>query len=370
MPVDKKIILFIDSLVGGGAQRQLVTLACVLKDRGWNVQVLTYSDSEQLASSLTEKHIPWHVVPKQSKVDFIFVVKLILYFRKEKPDVLISYLNTANLWARVCGRLAGIGKIITSERNIDLDKSKLRVILEKLLYRFSDAIVVNAFAIKDLLVSLGIPENKIDVIYNGLNTSHFKDVGAGPAFRKQLGLSADDFIILLPGRIMKQKNHEGLLDAVAKLATVPEKLKILFVGNEFDLEIKARLETKAQSIKLDGRVIFAGPQQDMPAVYSASDLVVLPSFWEGLPNVMLEAMSCAKPVLVSNVSDNNTILESGKYGFIFELDKENDFQDQLKVCFEMSEDQLGRYGKNARSRVKSLCGLDSFAEKYESLINA
>ena len=75
----KKILLFIDSLVGGGAQRQIVTLARCLHDSGYDVSVLTYRNEEQLRYLLDEKNIEHHVIEKKSKLDLLFIFRLYRY---------------------------------------------------------------------------------------------------------------------------------------------------------------------------------------------------------------------------------------------------------------------------------------------------
>jgi len=239
----KKILLFIDSLVGGGAQRQIVTLARCLHDSGYDVSVLTYRNEEQLRYLLDEKNIEHHVIEKKSKLDLLFIFRLYRYFKVIDPDCVISYLNTPNLWGRLAGRMAGIKKIITSERNLDIDKSRVRIVIENLIFRLSSCIVVNANAIKSLLIEKGIPADKIQVIYNGLDLQYFKPVPLSEAehFRASYGVLKADRLFLLPGRIMAQKNHLSLIRAVLTRVDVFKSAKLIFVGNEFDKKIKKDL---------------------------------------------------------------------------------------------------------------------------------
>ena len=365
-------ILFTDSLVGGGAQRQLVTLAIAMHNRGRKVRVLTYSNQEQLAYLLKEKSIPWDVVKKSCKLDILFFVKLIKYFRDKCPSAVISYLNTANLWVRIAGPIAGVKNIITSERNIDINRSKLRVQIEKLLHPLSRKIVVNASAIKELLEGLGIPEKKVSIIYNGIDVSYFCPASPEKArsFREQYGIMDHEFLILLPGRMSIQKNHMALLNAFIDIHKTYTNIKVILVGNEFDKKIKSTLKEVVMSNNIENRFIFAGSKLDMPTVYTAADLVVLPSLWEGLPNVVLEAMACERPVLASDVSDNPIIFDNEKYGFVFSIKTEGGLREGIKKCLEQGKPDLNLVGKKARRRVADLCGIEIFADKYENLIDS
>lgn len=366
----KRLVLFTDSLIGGGAQRQLVTLARELNANGYSVSVLTYSDKEQLASWLKEDGIPWSVVKKNGALDIIFIYKLFRYFRNHKTDLIISYLNTPNLWARVIGKLAGVKRIITSERNVDLDKSPFRLKLEKILCRLSEKVVVNAHAIKAMLVENGIPKNKIDVIYNGLNTDYFKPAStdAVSLFRQSHGIAETDVVFLLPGRMTPQKNHISVLRALVHADSIPENLKILFVGNEFFQTIKEELLDFSEKHNLSKHIIYAGPSNDMPLVYSACDCVILPSLWEGLPNAAIEAMACGKPVIASDVSDNKRILNILGENFIFSVDDDVVFLDQILSFYRLARSDKEALEGQLRENAKESFSLKTFSGSYTKII--
>ena len=104
-------------------------------------------------------------------------MELLRLFRSYQPDIIVSYLNTANMRARLVGREAGINTIITAERNLDIISSKLRVFIEKLINKYSSAIVVNAKAIGEMLKQdIRISEQKIHVIHNGVDLERFPNV--------------------------------------------------------------------------------------------------------------------------------------------------------------------------------------------------
>ncbi len=367
---NKKIILFIDSLVAGGAQRQLVLLARVLTEHGYNIRVLTYRVEEQLLHELAENRIHRDVVLKKGKIDFSFFFRLYKYFSRQKPDVIISYLNTPNIWARLAGKLAGVKRIITSERNVDLHKSRLRMVIEKTLYHLSDEIIVNAWSTKNMLTAHGIPQDLISVIYNGVDTGYFsrRVDRECEEFRKSITVAENDVLILLPGRITVQKNHMALLQSFTKIADKFPTAKLLFVGNEFDKAIKISMQEHIYQHKLDSRIIFYGPSSDMPLVYSASDIVVLPSLWEGLPNVVIEAMSCTTPVVASNVSDNDRLIEDGCHGYVYNLEIESSLADKLESCLLKPKSELCSMGIAGRKKIEKLCSISVFTEKYLKLL--
>lgn len=361
--------MFIASLVRGGAQRQLVELARNLDGNLFEPTVLVYHDIPQFRSDLEDHGITVVLIPKKMKVDICFLMKLVSFFRNEKPDIIHSYLNTPNMWARIAGTLAGVRCIITSERNMDIQHSVLRMGIEEMLHYFSKYIVVNAEAIKDILTNrLRIPEQKIKVIYNGVDTNRFcrYDRQKAEQIRASFGYCQGDFVVTLPGRIEPQKNHMCLLRALCALDS-DNKIKVLFVGNEIDAALKSELVRYVDTNRLNKKVRFAGKQDDMVAVYNMSDVVVLPSLWEGFPNVLLEAMSVGIPVIASDIADNRKIVVNGMNGYLFRSDDHAGLADVLRKLVGESSDRLSGMGEVGRDMVRNKYNMGKMVKAYQDL---
>ncbi|MFT4564130.1 MAG: glycosyltransferase involved in cell wall biosynthesis [Gammaproteobacteria bacterium] len=368
----KKIILFIDSLVSGGAQRQLVTLACELSKKKYPVCVLTYRNETQLLWMLNKRGIRYHVVEKKSKLDLRFFFRLVVFFRHEQPDCIISYLNTPNFWARIAGRIARVPTIITSERNIDINRSSVRVNLERILYRLSTKIVVNANAIQELLVEVGLPIEKIKVIQNGLDTVYFQRRSEirRQEFRRNIGVGDGETLITLVGRMQQQKNHVGLLRAFASLGHLNSSIKIMFVGNEIEPAIKQKLKDLCSASDMEHQVIFAGAKDNLPLIYTASDFTILPSLWEGFPNALIESMACETPVIATDIADNRLIISDESMGYIVPRENETALANTILSASRMTIAERQKMGRESREKIIKMCGLDRFVTRYEELIEA
>lgn len=354
-PKIKKVVLFIDSLVRGGAQRQLVELALNLNRADFDPTVVVYHDLPQLKGDLDAAGVRNLLIPKRGKADLGFLLRLTRFLRRERPDILHAYLSTPSFWARIAGWLAGIPKIITSERNIDIEHSR-RIWFEKRLQRLSSRIIVNAEAIRHILVErVGIPREKVIVIYNGVDTEKFGSASSERVeqVRSNFGLTRGNLVLTLPGRLAPQKNHLCLIKAVALLPLIPDNLKIVFVGNELDLPLKAKLVESIKRLGLDRHFVFAGPQDDMPAIYAASDAVVLPSLWEGFPNVLLEAMAARRPVVASDIADNARLVRNDENGYLFPADDEHALAQALASLIALRPDARAGLGQAGRELVES-----------------
>ena len=257
----KKVLLSIDSLMSGGAQRQIVVLANVLHERGYEVVLLTYYPGDQLSQFLVSGQIRHVLLPRHSKYDIGYFPRLYRYLRKEHPDCVISYMSTPSFWARVVGRPAGISRIITSERNINITQRRSLALLERLLAPLSDAIVVNSHEGRRRLEALGIPAHQLHVIYNGVDCQHFcrQPEAATRALRDDLGVAADERLVLLPGRMETQKNHRLLVEAALAIGPAGAGIKVAFAGNEFSTAIKNEIMARITAAGAAERFLFLGP---------------------------------------------------------------------------------------------------------------
>lgn len=368
----KKVLLFIDSLENGGAQRQIVVLANVLHLRGYQVNLLTYYPGDQLSQFLVSDRIQRTLLPRHSKYDPGYFLRLYRYLRKERPDCVISYLSTPNFWARIAGRPARVPRIVTSERNINLAQNRSAALLERVLAPLSDVIVVNSHEGCRRLVQLGIAEKRLRVIYNGVDIGHFsrQPAAAVAQVRRSLGVATDDLLVLLPGRMETQKNHRLLVEAVLRMNPADSGIRVAFAGNEFDAGIKAEITARIAAAKASDRFLFLGPRADMPLLYSAADLVVLPSLWEGFPNVVIEAMACATPVVVSNISDNAWIVEQAVTGYLFATNDADDLVKALNAFRNLGFNERRTMGERAAEHIAAMCSTQALGDRYANVIEA
>ena len=133
------------------------------------------------------------------------------------------------------------------------------------------------------------------MIYSGTDDDDPPVIDPG-AIRAELGFDVNAPVVLFAGRLAEQKRVDDLLKAVDLLQHVQPDLRTLIVG---DGPLRDRLEETTRAFQLDGRVRFLGHRDDVPRLMAAADVVVLPSAYEGLPNVVLEAMLLRKPVVAT-----------------------------------------------------------------------
>jgi glycosyltransferase involved in cell wall biosynthesis len=180
---------------------------------------------------------------------------------------------------------------------------------EKLTWRLSDRVVaVSDNIATELRSSYGVPGDKIVVVYNGVDVDVFRPVKARDEIRKSLGWQGRK-VALFVGRVGPLKGIKYLIDAARIVRTRHEDVLFVVVGGVEKYQGKeavshlAELKEKVEFSAMTDFFVFAGgvPNSKLPEVYSAADLFVFPSLYEGMPKAVLEAMSCEKPCVATCV---------------------------------------------------------------------
>lgn len=210
--------------------------------------------------------------------------------------------------------------VIVSARGSDIHSySRLPVI--RLLLRFvlrqATAIIAVSEALKQSIVQLGVPAERVEVIGNGVDTRSFFPGNQDEA-RRRLGLPLNKTIILSVAKIAEVKGLHNLIDAMARLRDESPNAYLVIVGTEADPEYGRRLHRQVAQANLGDRIQFMGPQahNTLRDWYNACDLFCLASLREGWPNVLLEAMACGKPIVASSIGGIPEIISSPRLGVL------------------------------------------------------
>jgi glycosyltransferase involved in cell wall biosynthesis len=217
--------------------------------------------------------------------------------------------------------------------------------------------------------NMGIPNEKVAIIPNGVNLEEYKDLPSKGSFRSKFSIGEDVKMILFLGRIHKIKGIDFLVKAYAYLL---EKLKLdnsLLVIAGSDDGYLGELKQLLSSMKMmTDDVLLTGPLygRDKLEAYVDADVFVLPSRYETLPNVVLEVYSCSKPVIASNVESISDIVIPGKTGFLF---PSGDIQELAEIIAYMLKhpEEAEEMGHRARKRVEDEFSIDKVADSIEVL---
>jgi glycosyltransferase involved in cell wall biosynthesis len=305
-----RILFLIRSLGRGGAQRQLVALATALHRAGWEVAVACFYAGDAFQRELVQAGVPVIDLRKRGRWDVAgFLWRLWRMFRVRDPDVVHGYLTVGNLLALLSRLAHRRVRVVWGVRSAYMDRarydrlSRLTFRCSRLCARFADLIIVNSDAGAAHHAALGYPRKRIRVIPNGIDTRHFRFDASGRArVRGEWRVPDDALLVGLVGRLDPMKDHPTFLAAAARLVARDARWRFVCVG-EGKPEYAARLRAQAEALGLSRRLVWAGPRGDMPAVYSALDVLASTSYGEGFPNVIAEALACGRPCVVTDVGD-------------------------------------------------------------------
>ena len=353
----KKIILFIDGLVQGGAQRQLIGLAALLQARGYIVQIVTYHDTSFFKSFLERQGIRYLCIPRPKSI--VNLLRLInKAFRDLRPDVVISYLDSPNCIACIVKLFGMKFRLIVSERNTT-QRLTVKQRMKFFLYRLADIIVPNSYSQeKFILTHFPNLKKRTQVITN------FVDLDTFSPTRKEK--EVDRLRIIGAGRIEAQKNIECLIKAAKIVLNQGYTISIDWYGRKTDLVKKYR--TAIERDGLEPFFVFHEPTSQIQDKYQEACLFCLPSLYEGYPNVLCEAMACGLPVICSDVCDNASIMEDGKNGYLFNPYDCRELAGRIISFIMLSKEQKILMGVMSRKLAEQKFGKEVFVEKYIKLL--
>lgn len=310
------LAFLIRSLGGGGAERQLVALARGLHLRGHRIRVFTYHGGGLFEGDLKAAGVPVVSLQKGGRWDLVaFSLRLLQLLRREPPQVVHAYLGTSNILVALLKPFLRGTRVVWGVRAAQKDMSqydhstRVAYWVECRLSRWADLIIANSQAGRHHAVQQGFPAARMLVIPNGIDTARFRpERESRSRIRAAWGVAEDEPLVGLVGRMDPVKDHQGFLQAAAKVAEVHPKVRFICIGGG-PAETASRLSAEADRLGLGERLRWEGPRADMPAVYSALDLLVSSSRGEGFSNVIAEAMACGVPAVVTDVGDSAWIVE-------------------------------------------------------------
>lgn len=356
----KHILCLIDSLGAGGAQRQLVGLAIFLKEKGYNVTVAIYHEDLFYANDLLNNGVQY-VYLKEAERNSTRLFQIARYIRKVNPDVVISYLDTPNICTCFAKFFNRRFRLITSERNTTQHTGRKERIRFN-LFRMADYVVPNAFSQADYIhKTFPFLSNKVVTIPNFVDVEYFTP----PSVRKRKNVPE----IMVAATIWPSKNTLGFIDAVAKLKEKGYQFHISWYGKDpTNLDYFDACQEKIAKFDVSEYIELKEKTNKIKDRYKEADFFCLPSFYEGTPNVICEAMACGLPILCSDVCDNSRYVSDGVNGFLFNPKETNTIVTAFEKMLSLEDQDYQAFCKASREQAEIKLSKNSFIDAYLRLI--
>lgn len=372
-----RVLFLVRSLRQGGAERQLVALACGLHRRGWPVTVVCCYGGGVFQAELENAGVTLVDLHKRGRWDVAgFMWRLLRTLRASHAEIVHGYMTLGNMLALLARAARPRTRVVWGVRSTIIDRtrrdwlSRLNFRLSRSAARLADRIIANSEAGAAHHASLGYPHARIRVIPNGIDTERFRFDAAGRV-RLRGEWHVDDHCTLvgLVGRIDPMKDHATFMRAAASLAARDDRLRFVCVGGG-DSRFAQGIKALATRLGLDARLVWAGPRNDMAAVFSALDIAVSSSCGEGFSNVIAEAMACGRPCVVTDVGDSARIV--GACGAVVDAGNPQALADAIARVRRKLEDpgEAARLHAAARTRIEESYSLDALLRNSEQAFRA
>ena len=371
-PSPLKIAQIIPTLDRSGAEKQMLLLCQALKARGHDVQVAALTRLGPLADDYERAGIPVTLIGKPLKIDPFALRRLAGWLKKGQFDVVQSWIFAANSYTRTAARLA-FGRnrkkpvVIATEMAVDLWKSPWHFKIDRKLAQWCNCVVGNSHAVVDFYqTQVGLGSEKLHCIYSGIESTEANaiDDQIKTRARQELQLAAEDGpVLLFAGRLAEQKRVLDLLKAVDILQHLYPRIRLLIAG---DGPLKNELIAFAEAVELKDKALFLGLRQDMARLYAAADIVVLPSSYEGLPNVVMEAQLRGLAVVAAAAPGTTELVHHQKTGLTYPIGDSTELARLLDELISNPE-KAKTLGRQGREMIVHEFSVDLMADRFISL---
>jgi glycosyltransferase involved in cell wall biosynthesis len=308
--------------------------------------------------------IPVHTQLLSGKYDLRVFPRLCSLLRRRNVDAVITVgAGDKMFWGRLAARAVGVPVIASALHSTGWPDGINW--LNRRLTPITDAFIAVAPSHGQFLVDgERLPEHKVCVIPNGVDTERFAPLPDPAAVRGRLGLTGTAPVVTIVAALRPEKNHELFLAAAARVRERIGETKFLVVG---DGPRRGELEQLARQFGVDDAVQFLGSRDDVPAILTATDVFALTSHNEANPVSILEAMSVGRAVVATDVGSVRESVEHGKTGLLVAA---GDEVDMANAWCQLLLDPLGRQemGDEARRRVVGRWSVDAMVRGYERLM--
>ena len=340
--------------------------------------LLKYGESESLETfhvEMTRKITPFK--------DFLAMVKLYFYFKKQKPFIVHTHTPKAGLVGMIAAKLARVPNRLHTVAGLPLLetiglKRKILNFVERLTYFCATKVYPNSYGLSDIILSNKFcSPSKIKILANGssngIDTTYFDSIHFNNDFKTNLKneyeIQENDFVFIFVGRIVADKGINELIEAFSDISILYSNVKLLLVG-PFEQELNALNFETMETIKNNKNIIHTGYQNDVRPYFAISDCLIFPSYREGFPNVVMQAGAMNLPCIVTNINGCNEIIIQKKNGIIIPVKDKIAIFEAMKDIF-LNNDFKNLLKNNARlmitSRYEQKLVWESILKEYNAL---
>lgn len=357
------VLCVIDHFVQGGAQRQLVNIACGLQRRGHRLEFFVYYPDAFFKRMVDDAGIAVHLCPKKRRLSLKPIRDLRRLIQDGGFDSVLAFLETPCVYAEIACLGLKMVRLVVSERSSVPDGIvTISKWVKAQLHRQAHVITTNSFVHTEWMAnSFPWIKNRLTTIVNGVDLNQFRP--------RSISLPDDQLRLLGLGRITKQKNIPGLARAIELCRSQKGiDVRVDWVGRTDGGSVLIAAKESIEKARLGESWRWLGQRQDVAELMHQYDALILPSLWEGLPNAVCEALASGLPVLASRVSDNPRLVEEGVTGFLFDPRDPEDMAEAIAKFNDLAGEARLGMGIAGRAFAERELSMEKCTIAYESIL--
>jgi glycosyltransferase involved in cell wall biosynthesis len=360
-----KIVYFIDNLRGDGTQTILVQLISGLAKRGHEQAVVCLNDSydELILARLRQKLVEVRIVGRMALFCGYGLCSTALWLINRKFDCVVTMLFVSDVVGRGLAWWCRVPRVLSSLRARNIHYSPLQRWLVRITSQVADAVIINNPGTREFAAKFeGIRPERIVFIPNGVHVGRSWESCDPKNLRAEMGLPASGFLLGTVGRLTHQKGIDVLLHALTSLSDHQIGLVIIGTG-----EMEADLRALAARLCLELQVYFVGYRDDVPKLLPMFDVYVHPARFEGMPNVVLEAMAAARPIVATDIDGTRELIRDGDHGWLVPPENPEALAKAIRLALS-DRDEARRRGDAARGRVAEHFNIETMVNAWEKVL--
>ncbi|MHC4443326.1 MAG: glycosyltransferase [Planctomycetota bacterium] len=359
-----RLLHIIEQLGVGGCETQLLKLCKRFDKSRFDLAVCWYAvrpdcQHEKFADAGAKTIF----LEKKSMPAWRFFRKLRRIVKEASPDIVHTWMYSANFWGRWAAVTNRIPHIVASNRVEARSSHIIDRVYERLLINKTLRLANSKAVAESLEYYYGVPVERTKIIYNAVELAPCDRKAARSEIRQELGLPENQKLVLMVARLWPQKNWPMFVRSGAQVCK--QRSDVTFIGAGYG-PMQDKLETLIDELGMKERVRLVGLRNDIHRWYAAADVFCLTSDYEGFPNVVLEAMHTGLPVVCTSFNGADEVINHPHVGKIVPLDDHNAMAQQINMLLDDSA-RCQSLGNNAKSRAQRHFSWDVLVHTMESL---
>lgn len=359
----KKIVHLIKTLERGGTEMSLLRMLPLLCDI-FEHTIVTLESKGTLAEKFEKAGITVLAIEQKNLWDVISYGRLHRVLQKISPDLIITNLLHADIVGRFFVQFFVRCKVISSIVTTYNFKSYwLPRFFERTTKNLATGYMANSETVKKTFVEkFGVAKEKISVIPTGIDVTSFVELAEKENLREKLGITTENRVVICVANFHPNKGHRYLLEAFEALYHKYKNIKLILIGIGKE---EASLKRQVQEYLSKNNILFLGERADIPRLLSLSYVFVLPTFFEGMSNAIMEAMACGLPVITTDIIENRELITHEKTGLLCPLQDTLCLTRLLDRVF--SDSTLAQtLGRNASAAIQEKYGLPAMTQLWRN----